>query len=763
MFGTGKSRSRRAEIRKNRPDASRMDIAALRDSGAGASLLIALAFGVIASGVMLFRESVIPHRPGQWIPHDIVSRVDFYFRDQELLEQKRRERRAAEPRIYKSTGDSWAALEKDLLALPDRVAAASDDVLPQPLRSALDAGAITKLRTYAQPANREAWSTKVDAFVEDLRIQRVNRGGTQWPLLVLPAAERQRDLQLRKPINVDGQGVIDPELTFAADGPEFRKAVEKLAVDHFLLPLQYQMVDLTVAFMRPTHALDELATKEAENRAAQLLSSEEARVRYPANVTIVPKTNGKFSEKDWHLLRAENEAYLESMGGLSVRTKLGLAATVLVITAVMSAYVAVYQSRVVRNHARAIAIAGLLLTMLVLAQVAGVGNGPLYLFGVAPTILVALILTIAYDRRFAIGLSSLHGLLVTLALNEGVEFFLVLWVGVLVTCFLLDDIRTRSKLIEVGGAAAVAMMLATAATGLMSLDPWPFVFKNCLYVGAAGLANGFVVLGILPFIEKSFRITTGMTLLELADASQPLLRRLSIEAPGTYNHSLQVATLAEAAAEAIGANSLLCRVGAYYHDVGKINKADYFIENQAAGSNRHLNLSPSVSLLIIIGHVKDGIELAREYHLPGSLVQFIQQHHGTTLVEYFYHRACTQKDCDPDCAEISETQYRYPGPKPRTKETAIVMLCDAVESACRALPEPTPARVESLVHDLAMKRLLDGQFDECDLTMREIEAVERALLKTVMGIYHGRIQYPSMSATLAPPPAADPALAARIA
>src|SRR5688500_7910854 len=188
-----------------------------------------------------------------------------------------------------------------------------------------------------------------------------------------------------------------------------------------------------------------------------------------------------------------------------------------------------------------------------------------------------------------------------------------------------------------------------------------------------------------------------MTLLELADASQPLLKRLAIEAPGTYNHSLQVATLAEAAADAIGGNSLLCRVAAYYHDVGKINKADYFVENQSGGENRHLNLSPSVSLLIIIGYVKHGIELAREYNLPSSVLTFIQQHHGTTLVEYFYHRACTQKDGDQPA--ISETQYRYPGPKPRSKEVAIVMIADAVESATRAMTEPNHNRVEVLVHE----------------------------------------------------------------
>src|SRR6185436_20244537 len=170
-----------------------------------------------------------------------------------------------------------------------------------------------------------------------------------------------------------------------------------------------------------------------------------------------------------------------------------------------------------------------------------------------------------------------------------------------------------------------------------------FILKNCLYAGAAGIGAGFVTLGILPFIEKAFRITTSMTLLELADVSHPLLRRLSVEAPGTYNHSLQVATIAEAAAESISVNSLLCRVASYYHDVGKINKAEYFCENQTDGTNRHLNLSPSVSLLIIIGHVKDGIELAREYNLPTSIFPFIQQHHGTTLVEFFYHQACTKQ------------------------------------------------------------------------------------------------------------------------
>jgi hypothetical protein len=232
-----------------------------------------------------------------------------------------------------------------------------------------------------------------------------------------------------------------------------------------------------------------------------------------------------------------------------------------------------------------------------------------------------------------------------------------------------------------------------------------------------------------------------MTLLELADVSHPLLRRISSEAPGTWNHSLQVAAMAEEAAEAIGANSLLCRVGCYYHDCGKINKPEYFVENQHDGVNRHLNLSPSVSLLIIIGHVKDGIELAREYNLPTSLFPFIQQHHGTTLVEFFYDRAL--RTSDPDLHVVSETQYRYPGPKPKSREIAITMLADGCESAARAMVEPTASRIESLVEEMARKRLDDGQFDECDLTMRDLELVKRSLVKSLLGIYHSRIAYPS--------------------
>jgi putative nucleotidyltransferase with HDIG domain len=266
---------------------------------------------------------------------------------------------------------------------------------------------------------------------------------------------------------------------------------------------------------------------------------------------------------------------------------------------------------------------------------------------------------------------------------------------------------------------------------------------------------------LLPAIEKTFRIATSMTLLDYSDANQPLLRRLAMEAPGTFSHSLLIGSIAEAAAEAIGRNGLLCRVGAYYHDIGKINNPTYFVENELGTTSRHKDLSPAMSQLVIVGHVKDGIEMAREYGLPAVLRQFIETHHGTTLIEYFYDKAKKQyaspggKDAgrqgradaaraaEKEQAEPSESEFRYAGPKPQTKEAAIVMLADSVEGLIRTLPEITPAKIEAALHGMAMKRLQDGQFDECDLSLRELSQIEASMSKTLAAHYHARIPYPA--------------------
>jgi putative nucleotidyltransferase with HDIG domain len=361
-------------------------------------------------------------------------------------------------------------------------------------------------------------------------------------------------------------------------------------------------------------------------------------------------------------------------------------------------------------------------------------------------------MTIAYNQRFAIGMSVFYCLFACLAVGPmeskltDIYLFLVMTTGAVTCCFCLKEIRTRIKLLQVSTLAAMIVFVAAVALNFLSgeLNTANIIRDSALHAGVT-LVVGVLIQGLLPIIEKAFRIATSMTLLDYSDANQKLLKRLHMEAPGTFSHSLLIGSIAEAAAEAIGRNGLLCRVGAYYHDIGKINKAGYFIENELGSASRHKELSPTMSHLIIVGHVKDGIEMAKEYGLPSVLRQFIETHHGTTLIEHFYNEAKKQmaKNSKGKNADApSESEFRYPGPKPLTKEAAIVMLVDTVESAVRSLQEVTPTKIEAVVHNMAMKRLQDGQFDECDMSLRELSQIEASISKTLAAHYHGRIAYP---------------------
>jgi len=362
---------------------------------------------------------------------------------------------------------------------------------------------------------------------------------------------------------------------------------------------------------------------------------------------------------------------------------------------------------------------------------------------IIPILFFGMTCGIAYSRELALLLSAT--LLIFLGLTSGYSLghFVVLFSSVVTAILLLDQIRSRSKLIKVGFFTGLEVFLLTVGVDILeshTLDR--SLLAIAAWNGVWAFLAGFLVTGMLPFIESIFGVLTEISLLELGDASHPLLQELVRRAPGTYNHSINVASIAEAAAESIGAKRLLVRVGAYFHDIGKMLKPGYFVENQGSEANRHDSLVPAMSTLIIIAHVKDGADLARQHHVPEPIIDFIEQHHGTTLVEYFYRRANQQCEAHPEAGSVQESAYRYPGPKPQTREAAVLMLADAVESASRALVEPTPARIESLVEEIAMKRLLDGQFDECGLTLKQLRLVEDSLIKSLTAVYHGRVKYP---------------------
>ena len=727
------SEARRDRVRQKRRDDRTPWWDALRRESTLTSLAILLGVAVVLAAVVGLRPRTLDYRLGDVIRHDKTADVSFTYNDPERTLRRRAAARDATPRVYAPVRDVWDDLEQSLAALPDRVAGLGRDELPPALAEVLETPVLLKVQTYADEARRPEWESWVRRYVDALR---------RNPPVILPDAERAVDAE--RFIYVEGLGRLDGRATLGQGQQAQQTRLYLARAEQAFEPLLYpKIAALTQRQVGVTHRLDANATTLAQNNAAAAVTAAAGDVGYAPNQVLIPA--GPVTARDLAKLAAEREAVRASMGTWAkVSERAGLAGVVLLLTGMLGVYVASYQPRVLHNHLRALGLSVLFAGTVFLAQLAALSTQPLYLFAAAPTLLVATIMAIAYDRRFALGVGLIHAAFVILAVSGDLPLLLTLAAGVVVTALLLDDVRSRTKLIEVGGAAGLAMAATAAAAGLATMGGVGNVVRDAGWAFGAGLGVGFLVLGVLPFVEKVFRITTSMTLLELSDVNHPLLLRLQREAPASYNHSLQVATLSEEAAREIGANCLLCRVAGYFHDVGKVHKADYFIENQTGGENRHLNLSPSVSLLIIVGHVKDGVELAREYGLPRAVIPFIQEHHGTTLVEFFYREAQGRQEQLPegDREPVSEGQYRYPGPKPRSKETAIMMLADACESATRAMKEHNPSRIEDRVHDLMMKRLLDGQFDDCPLTLSELRRVEASLVRSLVNMYHGRIEYP---------------------
>ena len=362
---------------------------------------------------------------------------------------------------------------------------------------------------------------------------------------------------------------------------------------------------------------------------------------------------------------------------------------------------------------------------------------------IIPMVLFAIIVAIAYRIELAIFLGAIVALIFSVNHGYGLGEFVILTAACSTAALLCKTIRSRTKLVYVG--FTVAFVIFPTVLGVQYLQGQPMGSELLLdaswYAMGAAVAGMFVT-ALLPFLEYTFELKTDIGLLELSDANHPLLKELVLRAPGTYNHSINIASIAEAAADSIGANGLLCRVGAYFHDVGKLSKPDYFIENQGGGENKHDDLNPAMSTLVIIAHVKEGAEIARQHNLPQRIIDLIEQHHGTTLVSYFFDRATKQSEQEQDAPEVNEIDFRYPGPKPQTLEAAVMMLADAVESASRALREPTPSRIENLVDEIAKSRLDDGQFDECDLSLRQLHTIQQNLIKSLNAMYHARVKYP---------------------
>ncbi len=729
---------------------------------------------------------------GETTAYPIIARTDFDYVDDDITSKARDLAAYRVPGVYRPTTLPIVAVKDGLLALVEAVRTSeSADQVDEALRTAwkLDAelfDAIKKaLGLSASPAEtgpegenlariQQAAGQAADALADPANLailseqdhQRANDRGkdsrdvyAKLPSGLLPEslkplqgheltitvllADTERELSLQSVLAQAQTGIIRDRVVSLLEGP-LAPVLGSGAVKRLAGAVAVQ-IGPTLVFQ----------AAETENRRAEARRRiEPIRIPWKKNTTLV-QAGTTIGDEQLRLLAQESAAYQAELGWLrKALAWAGVAAAVGFLVLVQAAAVARFQGSVARSTARSLVLAALCLVVVGASKAVAQADWPIAFFATFLVTTAALVVAVAYDAAFALALAWALALVVTLATQGDFGWLVVAWVGTAAAVLSLGEINNRSKLIKVGLLAGAVCLVVFVGLALWRLevtwDQWSSVLRTALQYLASGVAAGFVMLGLLPFIERAFGIVTNISLLELCDVNQAALKRLAIEAPGTYAHSLLLGTLAEASAEAIGASALLARVGAYFHDIGKINKPRYFVENLQSGEQPHDNLSPSMSRLVITSHVRDGLEMADRLGLPPPIKRFIAEHHGTTLIEYFYREAQRRHAAEGGEAPV-EQDYRYPGPKPRSPETAIVMLADAVEGAARSLKDPTVPKIRATVHEMVMKRLLDGQLDSSSLTLSDLRTIEETLTKTLASAYHSRVSYPSEHQAEGPP------------
>ena len=779
MFGFGQKRSRVSKASAPRPRRTTIVMAwdALRDR----EILLRLGMCLVAIlGLLIVLQgwrAPFPYRVGQYAEHGIAARTDF----QELnVEESNRNRDEAErrvPLVFAHDPQPLSSLSDQLRAdLGKLTAAETLDRLDESTRTAL--GLSLPGTRKPTPALREAalhYGLKTPAEIE----QRFQTLRTELIAAGMESAQQRIDdivgdfAQFIAPLT--RTGIVDPEevrdervtsdrmvrIVSSSGGaptverlwsqvrlPEQLNDAGELGKTWLSFPslrpsLQPALCHWLIVKASPTLHFDQQATKEEQLKARE--AEADVHTQYIAGDLIV-RPGEAISPEALRHLDVEYNAQEATINWSTRGIRLAVLFSMVIVLSILTGYYAVLnEPRLVQNLGR---LAIYLTVLVVTAGLARLLSFDPLRAEIVPLLVTTMILAIAYNQDLALLTAFALSILISLGTTAELGHFVELVSTAAAAVIPLHRVRSRSTLIKVGLIAALVNFLVVVGVGVAQSQSVELLREThllwfALKSAAWSLGAGYFVAGSLPVVEQVFGIVTEIKLLEMSDPSHPLLQELVRRAPGTYNHSIAVASLAETAAESIGANGLLVRVGAYFHDIGKMLKPQYFIENVQAGTeSRHEHLAPAMSTLIIIGHVKDGVDLARQHNLPRQLIDFIEQHHGTTLVEYFYHEATRQAEKQIDPEETEESAFRYPGPKPQTREAGVLMIADAVESASRTLTDPTPKRLETLVHAITMKKLLDRQFDECSLRLSDIRLIEQSLVKSLIGVYHGRIRYP---------------------
>jgi len=707
--------------------------------GAAYVLVTTMAF----SPALSFRRGALT--PGTVSPRDVVAPRDLIVPDPEATARRRAEASAEVLPLYESDPLAGARFEEEIRASFDRARAAAARARPR--------GAVTSdvRDAFTLPIGDEALqSVARQGFSKELEDRFVAIGLDLYRVGVvdhrdLPPEGRARGITVRD--SSTGRETKRRDAGAVEYGNETKSAVAARLVDGPLsVRERAEVAAFLAAILRPNMTYDAAQTAERRDRSAR--SVESVFTRIPRGKVLV-RRGDEITPRAAQWIAAVRASASDPSSWVKVTGVM-----VLQVLAVLAFWLdARRQRRRKRERSTAVVFGTVLATGILFALVtrgafalaqalspslegaSGAVNyaipfaaGPIVVSlvaGMGPALLVALV--------HAVGAGVLMGL--------SFPFALFSLVGSLAGIYGLGKVRSRSVLLTMGGMVGAGNLVVILAIHFLSDGPWGWEFLWDALAGVAGgLTVAMVVALLLPVFEHLFSVVTDIRLLELSNQNLPLLRNLALEAPGTYQHSLMLGHLAEAAAEAIGADALLARVSGYYHDIGKTRMPDYFIENQPKGFNRHDRLEPSMSALIIAAHVKEGAEMASKARLPEPIVTAIREHHGTKLIRYFYQKALTRMD--PSQGPVQETEYRYPGPKPSTRILGILMIADAVEAASRTLVEPTPAKIRAMIRAIVDDCLRDGQFDECDLTMRDLATISDALERTVTTVFHHRIDYP---------------------
>ncbi|MGH7726226.1 MAG: HD family phosphohydrolase [Candidatus Eiseniibacteriota bacterium] len=694
----------------------------------------AIALLVVVSGVLAFREPRVASRGyqvGDVAREKVTAPFDFHIRKDDVQLARERDQAAREvppvlaldPRVAADAQSRFAAFKENVLSIGAReIGPAERQILLRQLRVPLPPATYPAL---ASPGRAER---VLDASA-----------GYLTELYAAGIVTDKRGTALAGRTNVDvrtaaGERVTPLDSLYDVRGVDAaaRERAGRLFGDD--PPGRAAFAAVVTTFARPNVLFDAVETEWRQNQARMAVVPDVGEVKKSERILdvgerVTPAALAKLRSLETLQgeMRGPTDLFYPSLARLTL---------LLLFVVAFGVYVRFEQPHTWRND-------GVLLLCAILAAgtfglaavVTGVFHLPPY---AVPIAWAPLILSILFDKRLALVYSLLLVVAVSAVAEYPPGFVPVAAVGCIVGVYSVRRLRHRRHFYMALVYIALAVALAIAALGFGQQQPVRTILRDVLAGIAGGALAAFLAMVFLPVVEAIFRVPSDITLLELSDLNRPLLRRLMMEAPGTYHHSLLVGSLAEAAAESIGANSLKARVCAYHHDIGKLTKPEYYTENEAGAVSRHAKLSPSMSALVIKSHVVEGLEIAKKEKLPPSVAAAIPEHHGTTIMAFFYAKALEVDPTTPD------HDYRYPGPRPQSKETAIVMLADSIEGASRSLSNPTPARLRGLVNKIVDQRLHEGQLDECGLSLADVARIREAFLQVLTGIFHVRVPYPEL-------------------